>query len=51
MFVKKSSILDMSKQNKAEKNLAYKEKEKMNMGNKLSLREFAEVFSLAGVLI
>ena len=33
----------MSKQNKAEKNLAYKEKEKMNMGNKLSLREFAEV--------
>ena len=39
MFVKKSSILDMSKQNKAEKNLAYKEKEKMNM--KMNLREFA----------
>lgn len=32
----------MSKQNKAEKNLAYKEKEKMNM-KKMSLREFAEV--------
>ena len=29
----------MSKQNKAEKNLAYKEKEKMNM--KMNLREFA----------
>lgn len=32
----------MSKQNKAEKNLAYKEKEKMNM-RKMNLREFAEV--------